>query len=165
MRITAGLLNFIKDDLARPHPFAWERVGFMFCSSAYGGQLLLASSYQVIADEMYLPDPYVGARFDGNSIRRARQYSLETGQSIIHIHAHEGRGSPRFSPTDMSSLVELVPSFMAVAPSVPHGAVVLSDNCAYGLIWKRGNQFGAIQSIRKIGFHLSTLTEEIGNVR
>lgn len=58
-RTLPGLL----EDLARPHDFAFERVGFLSCRPARtsSGLLLLAESFHSLADEDYLPDETVGS--------------------------------------------------------------------------------------------------------
>lgn len=152
MRLTGSMIQKMKEDLCRPHSFAWERVGFLFCKAALDGKLLLASFYQVLPDEMYIHDPYVGACFSGTAIRSARQRGLETGESIFHVHSHEGEGPPRFSKTDLECLYEMVPTMVSVAPKVPHGALLLNDDSAYGLLWKMNCQPKEIDSIRLMGF-------------
>jgi hypothetical protein len=54
-KITRDMLEQIKTDLARPHPFAFERVGFIYVrrGTLAEGQLLLAASYHPVRDEHY----------------------------------------------------------------------------------------------------------------
>ncbi len=157
IRITEVMINEIKDDLSRRHPFAWERIGFLFCRTALEGKLLLSSFYQTLPDALYIPDSFVGTRYSGEAIRTARQRGLETGESIFHVHIHEGAGPPRFSRTDLESLKEMIPTMVSVVPEVPHGALLLNDDSVYGLIWRLNHQPKEIDSIRLTGFHSTKL--------
>ena len=53
LRIPKMLHDEMLVDLRRPHAFAFERVGFMYCkqSSLRNGRLLLAYKYRPIEDE------------------------------------------------------------------------------------------------------------------
>jgi hypothetical protein len=127
-------------DLQRPHEFAYERVGFMFCkqSEIPSGILLLPYRYQPIADEQYIADETVGARFDSSSIREAMQIALTDGSSALHVHLHCHKGIPAFSGTDRREMQSLMPCFVNMRPDRVHGALVLSLNSAAGAVWSTG---------------------------
>src|SRR5260370_33837501 len=63
LKITKGLLASIRADLGRPHPFAYERVGFVLAAAAQSASdvLGLAREHRPGADENYLPDSSVAA--------------------------------------------------------------------------------------------------------
>lgn len=136
LRIPRKLLETIHADLSRPHQFAAERVGFLFCrsSKSNGEWLALAVDYSPVADGDYIRDRRVGARINGSAIRKAMQRALDTDDGVFHVHRHEERGSPWFSPVDLRGLEELLPSFVAVGASTVHGAVVLSRDDA-SMVW------------------------------
>lgn len=136
-KITRRLLDEIRRDLARPHPFAHERVGFIAASlsSADDRLWVLARSYRPVADEDYLPDPSVGAMMGPEAIRKAMQWSLTEAIALFHVHTHGGRGRPGFSGIDLREQAKFVPTFFQTARKCPHGALVLSDNLASGNIW------------------------------
>src|SRR5690349_13978435 len=117
VRIPKALLVAMRLDLARPHDHALERVGFLVARGAQHdrGMLLLAMDYAAVADEDYIPDSRVGARINSHAIRSALQRALTSGDSVLHTHAHEHSGTPGFSGVDARTLVDLVPSFRAVA--------------------------------------------------
>jgi len=137
LRIPQKLLDAMVVDLRRPHPFAFERVGFMYCkqSSLRNGRLLLAYKYQPIEDEQYIQDDTVGARFDSSSIRAAMQTALSEGVSTFHVHLHGHSGVPRFSRIDTEEMQALMPCFVNVCPDRCHGALVLSFDGIFGRIW------------------------------
>lgn len=136
-KITADLLAAIRADLARPHAFAHERVGFISAGlSSCGNDLIaLARAYRPVDDGDYLNDPSVGAMMGREAIRKGLEWSLQAGHAMFHVHTHGGRGVPGFSPVDLRENAKFVPDFFKVAARYPHGAIVLSDTAACGQIW------------------------------
>lgn len=141
-KATRGLLQGIREDLERPHAFAYERVGFVAAGVSLGaGELLvLARNYRPVADEDYLHDPSVGAMMGPEAIRKALQWSMTERVAIFHVHTHRGRGLPGFSGVDLREQAKFMPNFFQVAPQCPHGALVLSDDRAVGHIWLDANK-------------------------
>lgn len=137
LRITGTLLDDIRTDLRRRHPFAHERVGFLTCGICpLGSDLqLLARAYSPVADDDYLPDNTVGAMVGPNGMRKALQTAYGHKSAIFHIHTHGGIGVPGFSSIDLRESAKFAPSFFNVVPTTPHGVIVLSNNSARGLIW------------------------------
>jgi len=137
-KITRPELDRVRRDLARPHAFAFERVGFL--GARVGrlpdrGLVFLASEYRAVADEDYIDDMGFGALIGPNAIRAAMQWTLSEPICLFHVHAHPGRGFPRFSPLDERELRRLVPDFFNVRPTLPHGALVLGDDAVGGYVW------------------------------
>jgi hypothetical protein len=140
-KITMGLLASIRADLGRPHPFAYERVGFVLAAAAQSasGVLVLAQEHHPVADDDYLPDSSVGAMMGPEAIRKAMEWALMKKVCIFHVHSHGGRGIPRFSAVDVRESAKFVPDFLKVAPQMIHGSIVLSDDAAAGRLWVSGN--------------------------
>ena len=137
-KITTALLAAVREDIRRPHPFAHERVGFIsagLSSLSDDGLLVLAQEYRPVADDEYLRDPTVGAMMGPDAIRNALQWALQDSVAVFHVHTHGGTGIPRFSGIDLRENAKFVPDFFKVAPQCAHGAIVLSDTAAHGLIW------------------------------
>lgn len=128
-------------DLLRPHPFAYERVGFISCRAAMSTEdtlLILATAYESIPDEEYLDDLSAGAVIGPDAMRRALRLGLNGGRgdaSVFHVHHHFGRGIPSFSRIDSRETVNFIPDFFHTAPTMPHGALILSDARACGRVW------------------------------
>ena len=141
-RIQNALLKSIHVDLSRPHPFAHERVGFIACrvGGLPEGQVLLADSYCVVADEDYENDPSVGAMMGSGAIRKALQFSYSEGTAMFHVHRHEHKGKPGFSKIDISEGGKFVPDFWNVNRSMPHGMIVLSKDSMTGAWWDPKNK-------------------------
>lgn len=137
LKMTRPLLAAVRADLVRPHPYAWERVGFLFAGvvGTANGVTLLAQSYYPVADDDYLRDHSVGAMMGPGAIRTALQVALRTGTAALHVHMHEHAGRPNFSGVDLRENAKFVPDFFKVAPQTPHGAVVLSHDGAQGQVW------------------------------
>ena len=91
-KITRRLLRAIRQDLERPHPFAYERVGFLSAGlfSTDSNLLVLAREYRPVADDDYLHDSSVGAMMGPEAIRKALQWAMSERVAIFHVHAHHG---------------------------------------------------------------------------
>lgn len=126
VRVRRDQFKVILVDLARAHPHAMERAGFLYCRSALNGKLSLAYEYRPVADDDYVVNPSVGACIGSGAIRAAMQFALDSQVGCFHVHLHGGVGEPWFSPTDLDTAKGLVPSFRAVSPDSAHGALVLS---------------------------------------
>lgn len=138
VKITDALLNEVKTDLVRPHPFAYERVGFITAGadfSSQGGLTLYCRRYCPVADEDYEHSRRVGAQIGPEAMRKAAEMAYNTRSALLHVHMHEGRGRPEFSRTDAESGFQFVPGFFNVLPKMPHGLVVLNETGARGLLW------------------------------
>lgn len=137
-KITKQLLNEVKTKLERPHPFAFERVGFVLCRAGAledGGVVILAHSMHDVADDDYLDDPNVGATMGPAAIRKALQGAYNQKVSVFHVHLHAHSGKPSFSRVDSSETTKFVPDFWNVQPDLPHGAIVFSEDSACGRCW------------------------------
>lgn len=136
-KITADLLKMIRDDLRRPHPFAYERVGFISAGLAKSASavMVLAQNYRPVVDEDYLPDSSVGAMMGPGAIRKAMEWALIKKVAIFHVHSHGGMGIPEFSGIDKRENAKFVPDFFKVAPQNIHGAIIVSDDAAAGYVW------------------------------
>lgn len=137
LRVTTTLLERMLMDLRRPHPFAFERIGFLCCTQVKvpSGYLLLGYRYVAIDDDRYIPDKSVGARFDGTTIRTGMQLALAERATLFHVHVHEHTGVPRMSQVDAREMQQLMPCFVNVCPERLHGALVLSMDHAYARVW------------------------------
>ena len=138
LRIPNPLYDQIRLDLERPHPFAAERVGFLFVrtgAAETGSLLLLGHAYHALADECYIDDPKAGARIDSGAIREAMQRTLDGHGGVFHVHMHDHNGKLGYSRMDTSEQPKLVVSFQAVSPTLPHGTLVLSRNNGIASAW------------------------------
>jgi len=140
-RITASRLSALHSDLSRPHPFAMERVAFLWCQPANlpdGALLLLAQKTHSIPNEHYEPDDSVGAMLNGHAFRAALQFAYANAVSVFHVHRHDHHGTPQFSDIDIREANRFVPDFWKVRPGFPHGTLVLSFDSLCGLVWYPG---------------------------
>ena len=156
-KITSALLASIRRDLSRPHPFAYERVGFISAGLATAGDnlLILARNYRPLMDHEYLPNTSVGAMMGPDAIRRALQWALDTGGAMFHVHTHGGCGVPCFSTVDIRENAKFVLDFFKVASHAVHGAIVLSNDAARGQVWcDRNGGYEFIQDFVEIGVPL-----------
>lgn len=136
-RATDRFLQEVRQDLARPHRFAAERVGFISIRAASAGRslVLLAEGYHAVGDDDYIDDATVGAMMGQEAIRKALNVALLQPVGMVHVHMHEHRGRPGFSSIDLREQLKFVPDFFKVLRQMPHGAMVLSHDRAAGRIW------------------------------
>ena len=128
IHFSVDLLAEIRRDLSRRHSFAFERVGFVFCEFVPSELALLPRSFASVRDEDYLRDEFAAACINVNPIRSAIRHALKHAQGVFHIHAHEHRGHPDFSRTDLTMLAEIAPALRAASPETPHGGFLLSED-------------------------------------
>lgn len=146
IKMTGGLHAAIMQDLTRRHPFAAERVGFVFGrlgSLGEGGQLLLLTRYHSIPDEHYVKDHTVGARIGTEALTWAMQavyHGRPTREGIFHIHLHGHRGETGMSATDRREIPKLIPGFQSVGRDAAHGIIILSVDHGTGWVWTKGNE-------------------------
>jgi hypothetical protein len=139
IKLTGPLFSQIVHDLARPHPFAAERAGFVFGrigSLVNNGKVIIFTRYHSIPDDQYMDDPTVGARIGGAALTWAMQ-AVHSGrparEGIFHVHMHRHTGEPRMSKIDNRDIPQLMPGFRSVSPSAAHGIVLLSLD--HGSVW------------------------------
>jgi hypothetical protein len=140
IRMPRSLFEDVKADLARPHAFAYERVGFLYGSSVQLADrwLVFPQRYVSVQDGHYLRDEEVGARIGRAAIREALQRALDERASVLHVHAHLGRSLPGFSQIDSASLAELIPAFAGVAAGKVHGGLVVNEAQGAATVWLPG---------------------------
>lgn len=133
LKIPTRIYKTMLADLARPHPYAYERIGF--CRVRLGNRrgetkLLLVTDYWAVDDRDYIPDENSGARINNVAIRNALQTSLDTGEGVFHVHLHDFAGVPKFSQMDNQEIPRIVESLAATNPEIAHGMLVLSPESA-----------------------------------
>ena len=152
-RATRALVEAAHRDLARPHPFAAERVAFITVRAAMARRSLvvLAEAYHPVADEDYVNDPRVGAMMSQEAIRKALNLALLQEAGVVHVHEHAHHGRPGFSRIDLSEQLRFMPDFFCVRPEMPHGALVLSHNRAAGRVWLSPDRIEPIAEFNVMG--------------
>lgn len=127
--------------MARPHPVAAERVGFVLGrmgTLADRGIAILLNWYHSIPDSQYMDDPTVCARINSEALTWAMQ-AVYQGRSaregIFHIHMHSHSGETGMSAVDSREIPKLIPGFQSVSNNAVHGIIILSSNHGSGLVW------------------------------
>lgn len=141
VRITRLLYDQARADLSRPHPFAAERVGFLFAKLGNVGAsepIVLFTRYSPLADDRYIDDPMAGARIDSRAIRGAMQQVLDRCEGVFHVHMHGLSGRPSFSQMDRAELPRLIPGFQIVGPALAHGLFLMNDDQCRAEVWLPG---------------------------
>ena len=139
IKITSEMLGGVRKDLQRPHSFARERIGFLVARLSKGAEanpVILMSRYLPIADDAYIYDPTVGARFGTDAISVATEaiyWGRAAREGVFHVHIHAHKGSPSMSEVDAQDLPRLIPTFQSIGPRAPHGIIILSLD--HGSAW------------------------------
>jgi hypothetical protein len=120
-------------DLRRPHPFAFERVGFFStrCSRTHSTILVHCVAYQTVADDHYIKDDGVGARIGSEAITGAMGRSFVDSVGQIHVHSHGSVSLPTPSSEDFRELPQVARSLRNVNPREAHGWMVLGTEDAW----------------------------------
>jgi hypothetical protein len=145
IKLSGSLYRLIMADLARPHPFAAERVGFVFGrigSLPNQGKLILLNRYHSVPDSQYVEDDTVGARIGSEALTWAMQsvyYGRAAREGVFHIHVHEHNGEPTMSAVDGRDLPNLMPGFQSVGREAAHGIIVLSLDHGSAWVWLPGS--------------------------
>jgi hypothetical protein len=162
LRITRTLLADVRADLSRPHPFAAQRVGFLYGRLVSAGSpLVLMTEYEPVADDRYIDDPRSGARIDSQAIRTAMQGVLDRGQGGFHVHMHHGPGGPILSRIDVEEVPAVVTGFRRVGPVHAHGMLLLHAEECVAWVWLPGNDKPlTAESISVVGFPLQILRSD-----
>lgn len=143
IRLLKSLYERVLADLRRPHPFASERVGFLFArmgTAADATRLIFPLDYVPVPNDQYLPttDLDVGAEISSEAIRDTMQRVMSTGEGAFHVHLHEHLGRPRFSHVDMKDFPLLVRSFQRASPASAHGGFLFSKDDCLASVWLPG---------------------------
>jgi hypothetical protein len=154
VRLTRNLLNEVRADLSRPHPFAAERIGFLYgCLASAGSPLVLMTGYEPVADERYIDDWHSGARINSQAIRGAMQGVLDRGEGGFHVHMHHWPGRPMLSRMDAEEIPPVVTGLRRVGLAHAHGIVLLHQEACAAWVWLPGNdQAIEAESVSVVGF-------------
>lgn len=136
LKIKPIIYENIRRDLYRPHPFAAERVGFVFTKSI--NNKIEITGYMAVPDEFYIKDPSVGARINHQAISRAMMRSFQTKEGILQVHQHRGYGIPSFSNSDIKSHPDFLQSFRNANSKGIHGFMLLSEDRVLTRYWLEG---------------------------
>lgn len=158
LRIPQAVLSIARQDLARPHPFACERIGFFRCRPTGQPDLIVITGYDAVPDDQYVDDSNAGACIGSLAIQTAMQRILTHKVGQIHVHQHGHRGVPSPSSTDSANQPRLVTSFRNLNPQLPHGFLILSNTHAWGEFIVPGRRrFEELKSVSVVSGRLEFL--------
>lgn len=165
VKLTKLLFDTMRTDLRRPHPFAYERVGFILARKEHADDALtiFATSYQPIPDDQYLNDLNVGAKIGADALRGIMQKAYQSKDCILHVHLHEHSGPPGFSKTDRFGYNQMIPSFHNIGGDAVHGGMVFSFDNAIGLIWtSKNSEPVSVSKLSIVGYPLQIQKTGVG---
>lgn len=168
LRLTKKLYRGLMADLSRSHPYAAERVAFLFVKSAEGvdgNRVVLATEYKTVADEDYIRDDSVGACINGSALRKTMQHILDTRQGALHVHMHEHVGIPRLSTVDQMALPKIALDLRNIGSQFLNGFLLLSQDRAASTIWTEEGTPTEVGDISVVGLPLFFLKKRIGGAR
>ncbi|MFG1520357.1 hypothetical protein [Halobacteriovorax sp. ZH1_bin.1] len=127
-----GLFEEVIESLKRPHPFAFERVGYFLGEIKEG--VLLLDEWMEFEDFLYEENEEVGARIGGEGMTMLMEKAFSSKKSFFHTHLHDFQDEPYFSSVDMRSLLEVTPSLFDFTETCPHGAILIGRKKSR-LVW------------------------------
>jgi hypothetical protein len=152
IKMSKAIYEEMRGDLRRPHPHAWERVGFVFVAPILNNNILEVKGYLRVPDEFYIKDPTVGAHIDHRAIVLAMKRVDQNKEGVLQVHEHGGKGIPHFSQVDIDSHQDYLRSFRNANPRAPHGFLLLSEDRMKARVWLQGkNQSGDVLLFKIIG--------------
>ncbi len=157
VKMTKLIFDNMRADLSRPHPFAFERVGFVLARKEMSGDTLtiFATSYQPILDTLYIDDQEVGAKIGAEALRGIMQRAYLAKDCILHVHLHDHLGQPRFSKVDRIGYNQMIPSFHNIGGTAVHGGMIFSHDSAAGLIWtSKDKEPSPVNKLSIVGYPL-----------
>jgi hypothetical protein len=155
VKIPRLLFEQAKEDLAGPHLFAAERVGFFStrCTRVKETTLVHCVAYSPVEDAHYLDDETVGARIGSSAITQAMARAVNHSVGQLHVHYHGGYGLPHPSQTDIRELSPLASSFRNANGAESHGWMILGEDDAYiSLLLPGHTEAVACPSVSIVGF-------------
>lgn len=134
VRIPAGLVESLFEELRRPGPR--ERVVFALASRAFtpSRDVVIFRELIVPPESAFLPSVGHGARWTGAYMFELLNRALERNLGLFIVHAHGWMDPVQLSADDQRSAKRLLPTFQLVAPSSPHGSIVLGGSSCAGMI-------------------------------
>lgn len=128
-----GLLNEVTNDLSRPHPFAFERVGYLLGENRNG--ILILNEWISFDDSHYEENEDVGARVGADGMTLLIKKAFSEKKLFFHTHLHDFQDIPSFSGVDMRSLMEVTPSLFDFSGTGPHGALLIGRKSSRIIWW------------------------------
>ena len=157
VRLRRDLFDAMVADLRRPHPFALERVGFLYgkLARALDLRLVIPFEYVPVPDEQYLDEPDAAATINADALFDAHQRTRRAQDCCLHVHMHLGEGSTWFGTTDLKTLRRIGPSLQRMAKGGAHGGLVLTLSTASTLLWLPGDTEPSRGRVSIVGFPTS----------
>ncbi len=138
VKILRSTYDLMRSDLLKPHPFAYERIGFLSAKTGNKSRkilLVLLTEYHTVSDHNYIEDENSGARINSTAIREVMQRILDTRNGAFHVHVHAHNGIPHLGKMDRTEIPPLIQSFRTVGSEASHGILLLSNNSCYCKVW------------------------------
>lgn len=157
VRLRRDLFEHMVADLCRPHPFALERVGFLYgkLARALDLRIVIPFEYVPVPDEQYLDEPDAAATINADALFDAHQRARRTQDCCLHVHMHPGEGPTWFGTTDLRTLRRIGPSLQRMANGAAHGGLVLTGSTASTLLCLPGETEPSRGHVSIVGFPTS----------
>jgi hypothetical protein len=157
VRLRRDLFEHMVTDLGRQHPYALERVGFLYgkLARALDLKIVIPVEYVPVPDEQYVDDLDAAATINADAIFDAHQRARCEQQCCLHVHLHPGEGTTWFGTTDLRTLGRIGPSLQRMAKDAAHGGLVLTVSIASTLLWLPGDSEPSRGRVSVVGFPTS----------
>jgi hypothetical protein len=114
--------------------------GLVTHASTAGTHLVLVREIVIPPADAFLPSEGHGAKWSGAFSVEVLNRALAGNFGIFIFHSHGDVNPVRMSSDDRASASSLLPKFQQIAPSRPHGSIVLGDRAVAGMILMPGSR-------------------------
>lgn len=138
LRVTRALMHALRSATmptpSNGEPLAFLRVRF---ASENVTDVIVGIEVLPFPHHVYV-DGFAGANFDTGWAIRCANESARSNAGIFLAHRHGGTGKPAFSSVDCTTNLTVMAPLSYGLPSIPYGAIVLSDTDATALVAVNG---------------------------
>lgn len=161
VRIPANLVG----DLLEGIKWTRERESIVFALASHGTTktrtIVLVRELMMLPAAEYVADPSHGAAWRGAAMIPVLNAALGAGLGIIAFHSHPHRGPVTLSFDDREGARRLLPTFANIIPGRPHGAVVMGEDYAAGMVLLPGPEsYRTTVRVRLLGHSIRDLPSQ-----
>ena len=138
------------EKLSSPHPFAYERVGYILGSYEKG--ILYLDDWLSVSDDLYEENDQVGARISREGMLWLMKKAFSLKKTFIHAHIHDFQINPVFSYIDEQSAKEVSKGLISITDVRPQGAIVIGKEFSRLKLWTNVDKGELSEVLLNFGF-------------
>lgn len=140
VKIPKAIFDQAVHDIEKPHPIAYERIGYFLATANENSSFLIKEWYSM-PDEFYENSDSVGALINQQGMKFLMTLALKHKLSIFQFHKHDFQEKPTLSHVDLKSLNEIVPALFRFGTKHGHGSILLGQDTFSITIWDSKDKY------------------------